>query len=151
MWVDITTAVPSLLAACKRETMARCRLGVEVARRLIGNDDLWFVEQGAGDGDTLLLATREFARHLLGLVAHADFGQHLDDAAGLSSHCRSIRGLQDKTEVAIDGAVVEQLEVLKDDAHLLAKGGDATAAQSQHALAKDIARSASSGSMSSSQ
>ena len=33
---------------------------------------------------------------------------------------------------------MEQLEVLKDDAHLLAKSGDATAAQSQHALAKDV-------------
>ena len=114
------------------------RLGVGVARRRVGNDDLRFVEQGAGDGDTLLLATREFARHLLGLVAHADFGQHLDDAAIYLLIVGPSRGLQDKTEVAIDGAVVEQLEVLKDDAHLLAKSGDATAAQSQHALAKDV-------------
>ena len=129
----------AFLAGCLQERDdARCRLGVEVARRLIGNDDLRFVEQGAGDGDTLLLATREFARHLLGLVAHADLCKHLDDAAVYLLIVGPSRGLQDKTEVAIDGAVVEQLEVLKDDAHLLAKGGDAASAQSQHALAKDV-------------
>ena len=57
------------------------RIGVEVARRLVGEDDIGVVEQGAGDGDALLLAARHLVWHRFALAAQSHFGQHLVDAA----------------------------------------------------------------------
>src|SRR5262245_16658655 len=37
------------------------RAFVEVARRLVGNEDEGIVDQGAGEGNTLLLTARQFA------------------------------------------------------------------------------------------
>ncbi len=43
------------------------RAGIEVAGRLVGEQDQWRVGEGAGDGDALALSARELVR----LVAHA--------------------------------------------------------------------------------
>ena len=55
-------------------------LGVEVAGRLVGEDQLGVADQGAGDGDALLLAARELARPVLGAVGDADLVHHRVDA-----------------------------------------------------------------------
>ena len=54
------------------------RAGVEVARRLVGEDQIRPGSQGAGDGDALLLATGELTRAMGQAVAEAD---GLDDRA----------------------------------------------------------------------
>src|SRR5258708_25042258 len=38
----------------------RFRFGVQTGSRFIENEDAWIGENGAGDGDALLLSTREF-------------------------------------------------------------------------------------------
>ena len=54
--------------------------GVEVAGRLVGEDQLGLADQRAGDGDALLLATRQLGRAVLGAVGDADLVEHLVDA-----------------------------------------------------------------------
>ena len=46
--------------------------GVEVAGRLVGEDDLRLRGEGAGDGDTLLLPTGELRRPVLQAVLQPD-------------------------------------------------------------------------------
>jgi|SRR5579871_6356297 len=48
----------------------RTGAGIEVTRRLVGQDNLWLVDQGASNGDTLLLS----AGQLIGQVS-GPFGQ----------------------------------------------------------------------------
>ena len=43
-------------------------LAIEVAGRLVGDDDLRIGDDGARDGDALLLATRELARRVIGPI-----------------------------------------------------------------------------------
>jgi hypothetical protein len=56
------------------------RLGVEVARRFVGQNDVRCVEQGARDDDALLFATGERIRHTVALVLHPDLRQNGADA-----------------------------------------------------------------------
>jgi hypothetical protein len=56
-------------------------LGVEVAGRFVGQDQLGLRDQRAGDRDALLLAARQLARPVLGAVRDADPVHHLVDAA----------------------------------------------------------------------
>src|SRR5206468_6522191 len=49
------------------------RLGIEVARRLVGQDDSRLGNQCAGDGHALLLAPRQLARPVPQAVSEADF------------------------------------------------------------------------------
>ena len=53
------------------------RLAVEIARGFVGEDDLRLARQRAGDGDSLLLATRQLGRLVVETVAQAD---GVDDA-----------------------------------------------------------------------
>ena len=95
-----------------------CRFGVEVSCRLISNYHLRLIEQRAGNGHTLLLATGEFVWALVFLVKKPHLVKHLVNALVyvffLLPSCR----LEYELEVAVDVAVVEQLEILEDDAHL---------------------------------
>ena len=47
-------------------------LRVEVAGRLVGEQDRRLAAHGAGDGDALLLTAGELAGQVLGAVRHAD-------------------------------------------------------------------------------
>jgi hypothetical protein len=53
-------------------------VGVEVAGRLVGQDDLRLVDQGPGDGDALLLAARELGRLVVGSIGQADEAERLE-------------------------------------------------------------------------
>jgi hypothetical protein len=46
--------------------------GVEVAGRLVGEDEGRLIDQGAGDADSLLLAAGELARTVIEALAQAD-------------------------------------------------------------------------------
>ena len=48
-------------------------LAVEIAGRLVGEDDLRARAERAGDGDALLLAARELRREMIGAMREADF------------------------------------------------------------------------------
>src|SRR5207302_8734229 len=51
---------------------ARGGVGVEVGRRLVGDDELWLAGHGAGDGHALALTARHLVRPLPGLLGDSD-------------------------------------------------------------------------------
>ena len=51
------------------------RLGVERGSRLVADEQLWMMNERAGDGDTLLLTARQFARQIVHPIAHAHLCQ----------------------------------------------------------------------------
>lgn len=54
--------------------MNRARgLAIEISRRLIGKDDVGLVAESAGDGDTLLLSSRQELGRVVGAIGQADF------------------------------------------------------------------------------
>ena len=55
--------------------------GVEVAGRLVGEQDRRLAGEGAGDRDALLLTARELAGQMLRAVRHADALERLDARA----------------------------------------------------------------------
>ena len=90
-------------------------LVVEVAGRLIRDQNFRAVDQCAGDGGTLLLAATELARIGIVLLTEADALEHLRDI------CPDLRGgftgdQLGEADVLIDGTVLEEPEVLEDDA-----------------------------------
>ena len=85
----MTMVEPSRLSGLEHLHHFLAMLGVEVAGRLVGEDQLGVADQGAGDGDALLLAARQLARPMLGAVGDADLVHHRLDprrrsAAGTS-------------------------------------------------------------------
>ena len=89
---------------------------IEIACRLVGQDDGWHVEQGTGDGHALLFATGEFVRHPFGFVGDASLSECLGDTPIDVVGVFPAGSVEDKLEVASDGAIGKQLEVLEDDA-----------------------------------
>ena len=75
-WVAITIVT---LALSRKRVQRRHdllgRVGVEVAGRLVGDDDTRAVGQGPGDGDALLLTTGEPGRQMTHARAEADLVQ----------------------------------------------------------------------------
>ena len=68
--------------ACRRRCRPNSRSitcspvrAVEVAGRLVGEDDLRARAERAGDGDALLLAARQLRREMIGAMRQADLGQ----------------------------------------------------------------------------
>ena len=94
-------------------------LGVEVSRRLIGDDDPGFVQDGPCNGDTLLLTARQLMGHLVLLVSHPHHLQYLVDAFLNLLLVLPSCGFQYETQVLCHRPIVQQLEVLEDDTHLL--------------------------------
>ena len=66
----------------------RRRFWIKVAGRLIRQQNPRRVGDGAGDGNTLLLATRQGARAMTGPLAQSDHGQKLFGTC-LGSQCPS--------------------------------------------------------------
>ena len=105
------------------------RYGVEVARRLVGQQQLGIVQQRTCDHQTLLFAAREFERHLVALVLQLDHPQHFVDAAADFALVFPPRRLHHVVEVHEDVAVGEELIVLKDDPELAPQIGDVLPAE----------------------
>ena len=61
-WVTITMVVPSSFNCGQKLHHFLAIGGVEIAGRLVGQDQLGPRHDGAGDGDALLLAARKLAR-----------------------------------------------------------------------------------------
>ena len=114
---------------------------VEVAARLVGEQQRRVVDEGAGDRDALLLAAGELVGVAVQLGREADQAQRLrhlgaDRGAAGADH------LQRVGDVVVDGAVGEQLEVLEDRADvapqlrdlLLRQGADVAAGDADAAV-----------------
>jgi len=69
---------------------------VEVAGGLIGEDDLWLVEEGPGDDNALLLAAREFVGHFGENSGELDRSQNLFDAGAYAGFIFPTGGAKDK-------------------------------------------------------
>src|SRR5215203_1524512 len=91
--------------------------GVEVAGRLVGEDDSRFADQGAGDRDALLLAAGELRRTVGAAVIEPDGGDQLVDP-GPVRLAAGDRERQDK--VLLRGQDRQKVEELEDEAELVA-------------------------------
>ena len=99
----------------------RC-LGVEIACRLVGEDQLRTVEDSPCDGNTLLLTTGELEGHTVALVGHIHSLQHLCDTLADAVVLLPARGFQHELEVLVHRTVGQQLEVLEHHTHLPSEG-----------------------------
>ena len=61
-----------LVDSCEKFHDTVCGFVVEVSCRLVCNDHFRVVEKRTCNGDSLLLASRELVRHLVGLEFHSD-------------------------------------------------------------------------------
>ena len=95
-------------------------LGVEVAGRFVREQDGGLLDDGARDGDALLLTAGEFVREAARLLGEADEFERL-------GHGRAHRAptpaedLEDERDVLGDRLVLEQPEILEDDADVAAQ------------------------------
>ena len=91
------------------------RGGVEGAGGLVGEQDLWVVDEGAGDRDALHLAAGELARALVHVVceAHAREGVQGAPAALGAAHPRE---RERELDVGEDGLVRDEVVALEDEA-----------------------------------
>ena len=96
---------------------------VEVAGRLVGDEDRGIVHQRPRDGDALLLAARELARVGAALGGEPDLGQHAHHPRrdGVAPRAGD---LERERDVLRRGAVLQQAEVLEHDAESPAQHGD---------------------------
>jgi hypothetical protein len=110
-------------------------LGVEVAGRLVGQQQRRVVDERARDADALLLAARQLVGEAVELQRQSGQGQ---DVGHLGADLLAMRAgdLERIGDVVVDRAVGQQLEVLEDDAEV--------AAVVRHLFAVDLAQVASS-------
>lgn len=109
------------------------QLEVEGTERLVEQQDLRVVDERAGDGDPLLLATGELVRLALGEVAELDELQHVVD---LLLHGLDAAAAQPEGDVLVDAQVREErvaLEDRVDGAFVRRQGGDVLVAETDGA------------------
>ncbi len=90
-------------------------LGVEVAGRLVGEDQLGLGDEGAGDRDALLLAARELAGAMARAMGDADLVHHLVDTA-LALGGGDVVVEQGQLDILAHRQLVDQVEALEDEA-----------------------------------
>src|SRR3954465_2458026 len=96
---------------------ADARRGVEVSRRLVGDEDHRAVDEGARDRDALLLAAGQLLGQATALAVQADELEHLGHHP-LDGRLRLADHLQREGDVLGDGLVRQQPEVLEHGADL---------------------------------
>ena len=110
--------------------------GVDVAGRLVGNDELGAVGQRAGHRHALLLAAGKFVRQAVHLVLQPDQAEG-ERHAVLDGLGRDIGHAHGKRHVLVHGHGGDQAEVLEHHAHLAAHIGHFAPAQAGQVLAVD--------------
>lgn len=88
--------------------------GVQVARRLVGDDGAGIVDERARDGHALLLAAGELVGVTVGLFLKADKFEHVGDAL-FDLARRRTHGAHGEAQVLVDRLLLDQAEVLEDD------------------------------------
>ena len=96
-------------------------LEVERRQRLVEEQDIGLVDQGAGHGHPLLLAARELVGLLRGLAGHADELEHAVDL-GPDLGLRPLGDRQAEADVVADGHVREEGVALEDGVDLAPVG-----------------------------
>ena len=104
-------------------------LGIEVARRLVGQQQRRMVDERARHGDALLLAAGELVGEVVQLRRQAGEAQDVGHL-GPDLLARAAGDLQRVGDVVVHRAVGQQLEVLEDDAEV--------APEVRHLLARDL-------------
>ncbi len=130
-WVAITTDVPSRLSSTKRRMQPPRERRVDVAGRLVGEQDLGLADQRAGDRGALLLPARQHRREGVHAVAEADPAEELDHV-GAVARLLLVEDTERQRDILEGGQVVEQAEILEYDA-------DPPAHRRQVALASEAA------------
>jgi hypothetical protein len=74
---------------------------VEVARRLVGEDQLGLANQGSSDSDALLLTARQLGRAMLRAMRDPDLVEDPVDAA-LALRCRDVVIEQSELDILAD-------------------------------------------------
>ena len=89
---------------------------VEVARRFVGPDDGGLADQGAGDGDSLLLTAGQFGGPVPVAAVEADFRQHL---VGLAPRRLRLGSAEQERQLDVLGGreLSDEVEALEDEAH----------------------------------
>jgi hypothetical protein len=87
---------------------------VEVAGRLVGEQDEGLTRQRSGDRDALLLTAGQLARKVFRAVRHADLFQRFVDAR-LSFRAAQVAIRQGQFHVLVNVQIADQVEALKDE------------------------------------
>ena len=141
LWVAIMTVTPELVDPQQQLQDLPADERVEVAGRLVGDDQPRVVDERAGDRRPLLLAAGQLRRGLLGLRGQPDQGQHaIDRRPDLAP--RRAGHLEREGDVLVDRLGRQELEVLEDDPDLAAHLGHLPAAEPGDVLAVEHDRAA---------
>src|SRR5262249_13316037 len=97
----------------------RRRLGVEIAGRLIGENQRRVMDQRSRDGDALLLASREPLGIALAPAAQTDAIEQLAGARGAFGVGAPVQ-IEGQQQVLLDGQQRDEIEELKDEADVRA-------------------------------
>ena len=117
-WVTMMMVVPASLTSCRRSMISLRRRRVEVAGRLVGEDQPGAAGERAGDRDALLLAAGELRRQMVEARREADAADLLLDAP-LPLRCAEAAVAQRHVDVVEHVEVGDQVEALEDEADLL--------------------------------
>ena len=110
--------------------------GVQVARRLVGDDGAGVVDECAGDGHALLLAAGDLVGVAVGLFLKPDKLQHIGNAV-LQLPRRRPHRPHGQRQVVPHGLIADQAEVLEDHADRPAHIGDLFFSDAAHGKAVD--------------
>ena len=108
---------------------------IDIAGRLVGDQQFGPADHGAGDGDALLLAARQGRRAGAGAVGEADPGEHLADRR-LQILVLDPGDPQRQRDIVEGGKMRDQPEILEDDADPPAEAGQAVARHGDDVLAE---------------
>ena len=95
-----------------------CCVRIQVAGRLIGNDDLRVVSQGASNGCTLLLPAGELAGELVSEFFNPDQPEQGHGALVALSRCELVAKIHRQTDIFQHSQSRQQLEELENDAQV---------------------------------
>ena len=119
--VTITIVMPrSLVEVASSSMISWLRRGVEVAGRLVGEQQRRLGHQRARDRDALLLAARELGRRVLRAVGEPDRCERLAARAARRSRARTPPVDQRQLDVLERGRARQQVEALEHEAEVVA-------------------------------
>ena len=135
--VAITTVVPVRLIRSRSFMIPTAGRGVEVPRRLVGQEDHRPVDECPGDRDALLLPAGELVGHPVVLAVEADQVEHLGHDP-LDMAARLADDLEGERDVLAHRLVGQQPEVLEHGPDLAAERRGLPVGQPREILAGDV-------------
>ena len=108
----MTTAVPEPVELDEQPQQPARQRRIDIAGRLVGEQELGLLDQGAGDRRALLLAARKHRRQHMHALAKADPSQQFDHVGAIARLVAPAHA-QRQRDILIGGQVVEQAEILE--------------------------------------